>query len=99
MGGFELAGKLHVFISRPNSNSLCMCYGVYGFMSESDEQALWLNQTRNVCDIMDSLSTELQECLQFLFSSHQNSNTKYRIIPRADFTVPTYWNPNKTIQM
>jgi hypothetical protein len=97
MGGFELAGKSYVFYS--TSNSLCMCYGVYGFINEFDEHELFTNKTRNVCDVMDHLSAELQKCLQELFSSHKNSNTVYIIRKREDFTIPSYWNPHKTIQM
>ena len=42
MGGFTLAGKTYVFHSEPNT--MCMCYGVYGFINESDELELFFSQ-------------------------------------------------------
>ena len=36
MGGFTLAGNTYVFISNI-TNDICLCYGLYGFINETDE--------------------------------------------------------------
>lgn len=98
MGGFTLAGNTHVFISN-NTGELCLCYGLYGFIDEMDEEIILENKTLDITNIIDKLSIELQKCFNLLLKSHSNANTCYKIYQRNSFIVPSYWNPNKKLQM
>lgn len=69
MGGFTLAGNNHVFISSFTDN-MCMCYGLYGFIDENDEEIILENKTLDIANIIDKLSIELQKYLQILLHSH-----------------------------
>jgi hypothetical protein len=95
MGGFTLAGNIHVFVSK--ITEMCMCDGLYGFIDKSDEEILLTNKSLDIANIMDTLSVELQEYLQLLLKSHTNTNTCYTISRRDRFIVPSYWNPNKKL--
>lgn len=98
MGGFTLAGNTHVFISNITYN-ICLCNGLYGFIDETDEEIILENKTLDIANIIDKLSIELQKCLYILLNSHSNTNTCYKISRRDSFIVPSYWNPNKKLQM
>lgn len=97
MGGFTLAGKTYVFTS--NLSDICMCYGLYGFIDENDENVMLENKTLDITNIKDKLSIELQKFLDILLESHLNTNTCYTISQRDSFKVPFYWNPNKKLQI
>ena len=99
MGGFTLAGNTHVFISNRDTDEICLCYGLYGFIDETDEEIILENKTLDISNIIDKLSIELQKCLYLLLKSHPNTNTCYKISRRNSFIVPSYWNPNKKLQM
>jgi hypothetical protein len=98
MGGFTLAGNAHVFISNITDN-ICLCYGLYGFINETDEEIILENKTLDIANVIDKLSIELQQCLHLLLKSHSKANTCYKISRRDSFIVPSYWNPNKKLQM
>ena len=98
MGGFTLAGNKNVFISN-FTNNMCMCYGLYGFIDDIDEEIMLKNKTLDISNILDKLSIDLQKYLQRLLHSHSNTNTCYTISRRDSFIVPSYWNPNKKLQI
>lgn len=97
MGGFVLAGKKHVFSSKPSN--ICMCYGLYGFIDEADETILIQNDQLNLSHIMHLLSNDLLQHIQLLVQSHSETNFDYVVSPRETFTVPSYWNPYKKLQI
>jgi hypothetical protein len=100
MGGFTLAGNTYVFISNVrNTDTICMCSGLYGFIDETDENIIFENKTLDIANIIDKLSIELQKCLYLLLKSHTNTNTCYKISQRNSFIVPSYWSLNKKLQM
>jgi hypothetical protein len=74
MGGFTLAGNTHVFISNITDN-ICLCYGLYGFITPSDEKIIFENKSLDITNIIDKLSIELQKYLYLLLKSHPNTNT------------------------
>lgn len=95
MGGFTLAGKKYVFTS--SETSVCMCYGLYGFIDEPDEEVLFENNTLDIAKIEDKISDELKKYLHKLLKSHPSTITNYTISERSIFIVPSYWNPNKKL--
>lgn len=99
MGGFTLAGNTYVFISNISNDNLCLCYGLYGFIDELDEKIFFENKTQDIANIIDKLSIELQKYVYLLLNSHSNTNTFYKIHHRDSFIVPSYWNPNKKLQI
>ena len=100
MGGFTLAGKTYVFTSTSNlTDHICLCNGLYGFIDEIDENIILDNKTLDIINVMDTLSIELQNYINLLLKSHSKTNTRYTITRRDSFIVPSYWNPNKKLQI
>ena len=91
MCGFTLAGNKHVFHGFGTNDNICLCNGLYGFLSSDDENVLYDNQTKHIKDCFNNLSDNLRD-IYLKYMRHKA--LPYTVMNREDFELPSYWNPN-----
>ena len=104
MGGFSLLGK--TFLFRPSVYECCLCVGIYGYITQEDEDILSNHSSFDECIML--LSHNLKERMLDLFDTHVNTPHIYvyshllcqlignhhpmgRVLVRATASLSTHW--------
>jgi hypothetical protein len=85
MCGFALLGQLYAFCSQ--NNDMCLCNGLYGFITQYDEYILFNNESKHIKDCFNQLSDNLRD--KYLIHTH-NKVLPYNIIKKEDFIIPSF---------